>query len=142
VNVVYKWWSALMLLVVLLQIGFAGYGAFYVASKLDGEGTTVDEDAFIDGFGIHAGVGYLVILLGLIFLLIGVVAGIGKWRLGKHGLLFGLLFIQLWLAWIGFEVPAIGFFHPVNAVLIAGLAAWIVWEQWIAPRRAAVAVTT
>ena len=92
--VVYKWWSALMLLVVLLQIGFAGYGAFYVASKLDGEVTTVDEDTFIDGFGIHAGLGYLVILLGLIFLLIGVVAGIGKWRLGKHGLLFGLLFIR------------------------------------------------
>ena len=37
----------------ILQIGFAGYGAFYVASKVDGDGKTIDEDAFIDGFGIH-----------------------------------------------------------------------------------------
>ncbi len=138
-KVVYKWWSGLMLLAVLLQIGFAGYGAFFVAHKLDGEGKTVNEDIFEDGFGIHAGFGYLVILFGLIFLVIGVIAGIGKWRLGKHGLLFLLLFIQLWLAWIGFEVPVVGFFHPVNAVLIAGLTAWIFYEQWLVPRRAVAA---
>ena len=138
-KVVYKWWSGLMLIAILLQIGFAGYGAFYVAHKLDGEGKTIDDDGFMDGFGIHAGFGYLVILLGLIFLVIGVVAGIGKWRLGKHGLLFLLLFIQLWLAWIGFEVPVVGFFHPVNAVLIAGLTGWIFYEQWLLPRRAVAA---
>ncbi len=133
----YKWWSALLLVAVVLQIGFAGYGAFFVAGKLDGDGKTIDDKGFEDGFGIHAGFGYLVILLGLIFLVIGLAAGIGKWRLGKHGLLFLLLFIQLWLAWIGFEVPVVGFFHPINAMLIAGLTAWIVYEQWFESRRVA-----
>ena len=33
-----------------------------------------------------------------------------------HGLLFGLLVLQLLLAWFGFEAPIIGFFHPVNAL--------------------------
>ena len=49
----YKWWAGLMLVAVVLQIGFAGYGAFFVASKLDDDGKTIDEDKFMDGFGIH-----------------------------------------------------------------------------------------
>jgi hypothetical protein len=116
---------------IVVQIGLAGYGAFYAANKLDGEGATIDDDTFMDGFGFHAGFGYLVILLGLIFMIIGIVAGIGKWRLGRHGLLFLLLFVQLWLAWIGFEVPfPIGFLHPINAMLILALSSWISWDEW------------
>ncbi len=98
---------------IVVQIGLAGYGAFYAAHKLEDEGSTINDETFMDGFGLHAGFGYIVILLGLIFMIIGLVAGIGKWRLGRHGLLFLLLFIQLWLAWIGFELPfPVGFLHP------------------------------
>ena len=127
---VYKWWAGLLLVMVILQVGFAGYGAFFVAGKLDGDGKTVDEDAFMDGFGVHAGFGYLVILAGLIFLVIGVVAGIGRWRLGRHGVLALLLILQLFLAWFGFGIPAIGFFHPVNALLIFLMILWIVNDTW------------
>ena len=50
---------------------------------------------------------------------------------GRHGLLFLLLFIQLWLAWIGFEVPfPVGFLHPINAMLILALSSWIAWDEW------------
>ena len=64
-------------------------------------------------------------------MILGIIAGIGRWRLGKHGLLFGLLFLQLWLAWIGFELPfPIGFLHPINAFLILAVASWIVWTEW------------
>jgi hypothetical protein len=116
---------------VIVQIGLAGYGAFYAAHKLEDEGSTIDEDTFGDGFGWHAGFGYLVILIGLIFMVIGLIAGVGKWRLGRHGLLFLLLFIQLWLAWIGFEVPfPVGFLHPINAFLIAGISGWTAWDEW------------
>jgi hypothetical protein len=115
---------------IIVQVGFAGYGAFYAANKLDDEGSTIDDEVFMDGFGLHSGFGYFVILFGLIFLIIGLIAGIGKWRLGRHGLLFLLLFIQLWLAWIGFAVPfPIGFLHPINAFLILALTGWIVWDE-------------
>jgi hypothetical protein len=121
----------LLTALIVVQIGLAGYGAFYAANKLEDEGSTIDDEVFMDGFGLHAGVGYLAILGGLIFMVIGLVAGIGKWRLGRHGLLFLLLFVQLWLAWIGFELPfPIGFLHPINAVLILALSAWISWEEW------------
>ena len=124
-------WSLILFAAIIVQIGLAGYGAFYAANKLEDEGSTIDEDVFSDGFGLHAGWGYLVILLGLIFMVIGIGAGIGKWRLGRHGLLFLLLFVQLWLAWIGFELPfPVGFLHPINAMVITGLCGWIAWDEW------------
>ena len=76
------------------------------------------------------GFGYIIWLLGLIFLVIGIVAGIGRWRLGRHGLLALLLTLQVVLAWFGSAVPAIGFFHPVNALLIFTLLLWIVHDTW------------
>ena len=127
---IYWIWSWLLFALVIFQVGLSGYGAFYAAGKLDDEGATIDEDVFMDGFGLHAGVGYLVILAGLIFLVIGLIAGIGRWRLGMHGTLFGLLVLQLLLAWFGFEAPVIGFFHPVNAVVISLLSGWVAWSEW------------
>lgn len=126
----YKWWAALILAAVVLQIAFAGYGAFYVANKVDGDGKTIDDSGFSDGFGLHAGFGYIVWLLGLVFLVIGIAAGIGRWRLGRHGLLALLLTVQVVLAWIGSAVPAIGAFHPLNAVLIFLVLGWVVHETW------------
>ena len=41
-----------------------------------------------------------------------------------------LLILQVFLAWFGFEVPAIGFFHPVNAMLIFVVLLWIVNDTW------------
>jgi hypothetical protein len=117
---------------VIIQIGLAGYGAFFVAKKLDDEGSTIDDKTFEDGFQFHAAFGYFVILAGLVLMIIGLIAGIGRWRLGKHGLLFLLLFLPLWLAWIGFEVPfPVGFLHPINAFLILGLTSWIVYSEWL-----------
>jgi hypothetical protein len=123
---VYKYLSALVLLAVVVQIGFAGYGAFSVAKDTDGDGV-VDEKRFEDVFGIHAGFGYLVILLGLVLL---VVALIGRVRIMHTLILAGLLILQLLLAWIGYEVPWIGFFHPINAMVIAGLVAFIVTTEF------------
>jgi hypothetical protein len=51
-------------------------------------------------------------------------------RLALTGLLFGLLIVQVLLAWFGFEVPAIGFFHPINAFVLLGLAGWLATTEW------------
>ncbi|MBA3567394.1 MAG: hypothetical protein M3Q67_01875 [Actinomycetota bacterium] len=132
----YRIWATLLFILVIVQVGLAGYGAFYAANKLEDEGSTIDEDVFFDGFGAHALFGYLVLLAGLIFLVIGVAAGVGKWRLGRHGVLFALLILQVLLAWVGFGVPAIGFLHPVNALLIFGLLGWIASNEWRMSRAA------
>ena len=48
---VYWVWSMVVLVMVVVQIGLAGYGAFYAANKLDDEGSTIDDKVFQDGFG-------------------------------------------------------------------------------------------
>lgn len=126
----YWLWSMVVLVMVVVQIGLAGYGAFYAANKLEDEGSTISDDVFMDGFGLHAGFGYLVIVSGLVLMVIGLIAGIGKWRLGRQGVLALLLILQMFLAWFGFGVPLIGAFHPINAFLILGLISWIVWDGW------------
>ena len=127
-------WSMILFAAIIVQVGLSGYGAFYSANKLEDEGSTIDEDVFFEGFAPHAIVGYLILLGGLVLLVLGVAAGLGKWRLGRHGLLFGLLILQMLLAWFGFEVPAIGFLHPVNALVITFLAGWISWDELKARR--------
>ena len=122
---VYRFWTAIVFLAVVVQVGFAGYGAFDVAKTVD-EGT-VNTDQFEDSFGLHIGFGYLVVLTGLILLVLALVARRGR---REAGALLGLLVLQVLLAWFGFEVPVIGFFHPVNALLIFGLSGWIARTAW------------
>jgi hypothetical protein len=129
VQALYRWWVTLILAAVIVQVGLAGYGAFFVISKADKD-RPVPESEFEDGFIPHSILGYLIVLLGLVLLVIGIARGVGRWRLGRHGVLFLLLVVQLLLAWIGFGVPAVGFFHPVNALAITGLAVWIAWDEW------------
>ena len=124
-SAVYKVLSGVVFVAVLVQIGFSGYGAFSVAGDVDGG--VVDEDRFEDVFGLHAGFGYLVILLALVLM---IVALIGRYRIKHSVILFVLLIVQMLLAWFGFEVAWIGFFHPINAVLIAGLAGMLAVTEW------------
>jgi hypothetical protein len=128
VQAVYRVWSVIVVAAVLLQIGFAGYGAFYVANKVDDN--PVNDDTFMDGWGLHSGFGYLVVLLGLVFLLIALGARVGRQRTLRVLGLFGLMILQVLLAWFGFEFPFIGVFHPINAFLILGLSASIAYQAW------------
>jgi hypothetical protein len=134
---VYKYWAWIVFAAVCLQIGFAGYGAFYVANKVD-DGI-VDQDGFEDGFGLHMGFGYLVVLMILVFLLIAFAAKVGRQRIIRNAVLFGLGILQILLAWIGGSVPAVGFFHPVNALLIFALSGSLAWTTWQAAKAGAAA---
>ena len=137
---VYWIWSMVVLVMVVLQIGFAGYGAFYAAHKLEDEGSSITDKTFEDGFGLHIGFGYLVWLAVMVLLVIGVIAGVGRWRLGKHGVLALLLTLQILLAWTGGSVPAVGALHPLNAFVILGLTISIVWDGWQARKAASATV--
>jgi phosphoglycerol transferase MdoB-like AlkP superfamily enzyme len=125
---VYRWWAAIVFLAVVVQVGFAGYGAFYVAHKVD-KGV-VNESKFEDGFGLHSGFGYLVVLGGLVLLLLALAARTGKRRTLQSLGLFVLLIAQVLLAWIGFGVPAVGFFHPVNALAIFAFSGYLASTEW------------
>jgi uncharacterized membrane protein YhaH (DUF805 family) len=126
---VYWVWSWILFAAIVVQVGLAGYGAFDAAGNLDEDGATLAEDVFHDGFIPHIALGYLLVLAGLVFLVIGLIAGVGRWRLGMHGTLFGLLILQVLLAWFGFASPVVGFFHPVNALVLVLLSGWVAWSE-------------
>ena len=87
-----------------------------------------------DWFGPHAAVGYLLLLLSLIILILAVAARDGRLRRGA-GLLFGLMIVQVLLAWLGGGVWALGFLHPINALAIFGLSGMMAAAEW-RPERA------
>jgi heme A synthase len=126
---IYRWWLAILLVGVLVQIAFAGYGAFYAADKVDS--APIDEDTFGDGFGLHSGFGYLVLLGGLLLVILALLARPGKRRVWHSVGILGLLILQVLLAWFGYEVPAVfGALHPLNAFLILGAVGSLTAMEW------------
>jgi hypothetical protein len=114
---IFRYWLWLLAAAVLLLIALAGYGAFDVSDKVSAGG--VDEEAFDDSFGLHAGVGYLVILGGLVTVVLALVARVGRAAILHSLAIFGLMVLQLFLAWTGADLPGLlGALHPVNAVVI------------------------
>jgi Family of unknown function (DUF6220) len=118
VRAIFRYWLWLLLALVVLQIAFAGFGAFDVAEKAASEGASVDEESIDDSWGLHIGFGYLIVLGALVAFVLALVARVGRQRV-LHSLgIFGLVILQVLLAWFGSEVPIIGALHPLNAFLI------------------------
>lgn len=125
---IHRFWASLMTLAVIVQIGFAGYGAFDAADKL-GNGS-IDESTFEDGFGTHAALGNLLLLGGLVLFLLSLGTR-NRSRILWSLLAFVLLIVQLILGWTGAELPAVlGFLHPVNALIILGVLGSLTGRMW------------
>ena len=127
---IFRYWLLLLLAAVVLQIAFAGFGAFDTADKLSSEGDSVDEDAYNDSWGLHIGWGYLILLGSLVTFLLALVARVGRQRV-LHSLgIVGLVIVQILLAWFGYEIPIIGALHPINAFLILGAVGALTMRDW------------
>jgi uncharacterized membrane protein len=118
VRTIFRWWVLIMLIAVVVQIGFAGIGAFDAFDKAEA-GTLSDDEAFFDSFVLHAILGQLILLAGLLLFLLSLGARVGRQRV-LHSLgIFVLLVVQLILGWTGSALPEVlGFLHPVNALVI------------------------
>jgi hypothetical protein len=125
---IYRYWTALLFLAVLVQIGASGYGAFNAASNVDPG--PLKEDTFDDGFDFHNGFGYIIFLGSLILLLLALGGRLGKQRVLQAFAAPVLVAIQIVLAWAGKDHPVVGIFHPVNALLIAGLTGSLAFAAW------------
>lgn len=125
---IYKWWAALLFAAVIVQIGAAGYGAFYAADKSDPGPMT--QKQFDHGFSFHGGFGYIILYASVILFVLALLA-----RLGRREVLLALavpilVIVQILLATAGEAAPAAGVFHPVNAFVIAGYTGWLAHRAW------------
>jgi hypothetical protein len=119
-----------MALAVVVQIGLAGVGAFHAAKESD-DHKTITDDTFGSWFGPHVALGYLLVPAAAILVLLSLVARGGriKWSL----IALGLFLAQVLLAWLAFGIPALGFLHPINALLILGTLGKIAHGEWRRP---------
>jgi amino acid transporter len=129
-RVVFRWWTALVAVAVLVQIGFAGYGAFYVVDKADGDSKTISNHQVDHGFGPHSGFGYIVILLGIIALPLAFGAKVSKERKRLSIVLAVLMVLQFVLAILGWTWSPLGFLHPLNALAIAAVSGVLARKEW------------
>jgi hypothetical protein len=130
---VYRWFTAILATAVLVQIGAAGYGIFHAVKKADDNGS-VTKKSLEDGFGFHAALGSIIII-AFILLLVATAAGrLGRQKLKWTGGLVLLGILQMILAWIGGSVPALGFLHPLNALVIVAVTGLMARRAWLEAR--------
>jgi uncharacterized protein DUF6220 len=145
VNSAFRIWASLVSLAVIVQVGLAAYGAFHAVDESDDKGT-IGKKTVEDGFNAHSALGYLILIGALVLLLLALAARRqgGSDRVKWSGLLFGLLIVQVLLAWAGSATAWLGILHGMNALAIAGFAGSLAGREWAAYRgaaRAAVSIT-
>jgi len=126
---IYRIWVSILTAAVVVQIFFAGYGAFDTVHKVSSNGATVDDDSVETSFGVHIGLGY-VIFLGTIVLLLISFGTRDRRRIYRALAVVGLLVLQILLAGFGEDVPLLGGLHPINAFIILGFLASITYREW------------
>jgi amino acid transporter len=127
---VYRWWTAIVIVAVLVQIGFSGYGAFYVVNKADKAGETISHHGIDHGWAPHSIFGSLVVLLGILLLPIAFAAKVDRERKRSSVLIAVLMILQFVLAILGGQWAPIGFLHPINAIAIAAVAGVTARREW------------
>jgi hypothetical protein len=133
---IYKYLATLIFVGVLVQVGFAGYGAFFTSAALEDKGNSLGHEAFDHAWRFHTGFGYVVVYATVLLFLIGLVARIGRPRIWFALALAVAGIVQLILAYLGEDHPKAGFLHPLNAFVIFGLALGITLRAW-SPQRPA-----
>jgi Family of unknown function (DUF6220) len=131
---IFRWWATLLLVAAVVQVGFAGIGAFDALDKATA-GNLSDDDAFYDSFTLHAALGSLLLLGTLLLLILALVARVGKQQVLYSLGIFVLMIAQLILGWSGQELPAVlGFLHPVNALVIIAALGIVAQREWMLAR--------
>ena len=131
-----KYLSGLVFVGIIVQVALAGIGAFHTVHAND-DGPLAKSKAG-DWFSAHGIVGTILVLVSLVLLLVALAARDAQWR--KRGLIiFGLMVVQLLLAWLGGGVWVLGFLHPVNALVLFAYTGMVAAAEWrgTAPHAAA-----
>ena len=132
----FKYLTSLLFLAIVLQVGFAGYGAFNAIDKADSD-KQITKKTIENGFDPHGLVGTIVGIV-IILLLIAALAGRVEPLMRRLALvLFALGILQFLFAYLGTVSAPLGFLHGINALAIYGAAAFLAHRAWTRPAAAA-----
>jgi hypothetical protein len=125
----FKYLTSLLFLAIVVQVGFAGYGAFNAIDKAD-DGKSVTKHQIENGFDPHGILGTVLVAIMLILVIVALAGRIGGLltRLSVVILVLGLL--QMFFAYLGTVSAPLGFLHGINALAIYGAAAFLAHRAW------------
>jgi hypothetical protein len=117
----YMWLGRLIAIAVVLQAAFIAWGTFDIVNMADDGEVYTDYNA---GQISHSILGLMVIpLLALILLIVSFFAKVpGGVRAAL--IVFGIVVLQIALAFISFAGPVVGLLHGINAFILAGVAGY------------------
>jgi hypothetical protein len=126
----FKYLTSLLFLAVVVQVGFAGYGAFNAIDKAD-KGGPITKKTIENGFDPHGAIGMVVIVVLLLLVVTAAAGRVGslylKWSVG----LLALGLLQWLFAYLGTKsAPVGGFLHGINALAIYAGAALLAHRAW------------
>src|SRR5689334_24112541 len=135
----FKYITSLLFVAIVVQVGFAGYGAFNAIDKAD-DGKTVTKHTIENGFDPHGALGTIVVAIMLILVIVALAGRIRglETRLAVVLLVLGLL--QMLFAYLGTVSAPLGFLHGINALAIYGAAAFLAHRAWTRSSAEAAAV--
>ena len=81
-------------------------------------------------FSTHRDFGYLIGLFSLLLVIATILARAGRRRILQALGILGLYVVQSSLPYMDPDLPAAAALHPVNAVLMIGVAAWFARQVW------------
>ena len=118
---VYRILAMLIAVGVVVQAAAISYALFDILHKTD-DGQLYTKDSSNAGIAVHQVVGEMIVpLLCLLLLIVSFFAGIPggvKWA----AITFGVMVLQIVLAFASFPVPIVGTLHAINAFALAAVA--------------------
>lgn len=135
----FRWLTSLLLVLVVVQFGFAGYGAFDVIHKAEKASASVPKKTIEDAFNAHGALGPIVVVVMLVLLIVSLAGRLGESRLKWSGGLFLLGVLQFALGIVSTSVPWVGFVHALNALAIYAAVAMLAHKVWMEDRPRAAA---
>ena len=127
---IYRWATAIVVAMVVVQIGAAGYGAFDSAAHLQHDKNAITGKQWDDFWNFHTGFGYFVFIASIVLLILALVARRPKRTKIFAGTLVLLVVVQILLAWAAEGHRWVGPFHAINAFLILGVSAGLAQFAW------------
>jgi hypothetical protein len=121
VRLVYRILAMLVAVGVVVQAAAIAYALFDIEHQTD-DGQLYSKDSHNAGVALHSALGDMVIpIIALLLLIVSFFAGIPggvKWA----AITFGVLVLQIALAFAGNGLPVIGVLHGINAFALAAVA--------------------
>jgi hypothetical protein len=126
----FKYLTSVLFVAIVVQVGFAGYGAFNAIDKADKD-KTVTKKTIENGFDPHGVIGMIVIVVLLLLVLTAVAGKLGPTYVKATVGLFALGLLQWLFGYLGTKSAAVGgFLHGITALAIYAGAALLAHRAW------------